>query len=65
MANEIVNPGLRAHRKSCTHAVVVKYLGAWSVVTWCKSHSEAKDWLWWWRQRSDMKHKIIKIKEKS
>ena len=62
-ATEIRNPTLRRHINSSTHAVVVKFLGAWSVVTWCRSRTEACMCLKRWLQRSSWELKIIQIKE--
>ena len=57
------NSALRGYLGSCTHAVVVRFLGDWSVATWCKNRDEARAYLNWSRQRSSWKHKISKIKE--
>ena len=57
------NSALRGYLGSCTHAVVVRFHGDWSVVTWCQSREEARRSLHWWRSHSSWKHKIIQIKE--
>jgi hypothetical protein len=64
MPSEITNPALHTYITGCTHAVAVKFLGTWSVVTWCRNHNEAQMCLQRSRRRSVWRQKIIKIKEK-
>ena len=63
ITTESRNPTLRRHIASCTHAVAVRFLNTWSVVSWCQSREEARRCLHWWRSHSSWKHKIIQIKE--
>jgi hypothetical protein len=57
------NPALNAYLNSCTHAVMVKFLGMWCTTTLCRGYKEARMVLKRQRDRSLNEYKIVKLEK--